>query len=162
MHVRTPGSDRPGGTMTVITTLHGPSLDDPVPGHRRVYARDCSAGASQSDRHGWIMALRELGVVAARFRAVSVLLSGTPSSSRRPSEVWELNANRRAVSGPGPRPFGPRSGAYLYPTRTERSFVDALRKSGPVALRFLTDPQNRYITGVSLDVAGGAHLVMGS
>jgi NAD(P)-dependent dehydrogenase (short-subunit alcohol dehydrogenase family) len=26
----------------------------------------------------------------------------------------------------------------------------------------LTDPQNRYITGVSLDVAGGAHLGMGS
>lgn len=27
---------------------------------------------------------------------------------------------------------------------------------------FLTDPNNRYITGVSLDVAGGAHLGMGS
>lgn len=30
------------------------------------------------------------------------------------------------------------------------------------AALFLTDPQNRYITGVSLDVAGGAHLGMGS
>jgi 3-oxoacyl-[acyl-carrier protein] reductase len=27
---------------------------------------------------------------------------------------------------------------------------------------FLTDPKNRYITGVSLDVAGGAHLGMGT
>lgn len=27
---------------------------------------------------------------------------------------------------------------------------------------FLTDPQNRYITGICLDVAGGAHLGMGS
>jgi NAD(P)-dependent dehydrogenase (short-subunit alcohol dehydrogenase family) len=30
------------------------------------------------------------------------------------------------------------------------------------AVAFLTDPVNRYITGVSLDVAGGAHLGMGS
>jgi len=30
------------------------------------------------------------------------------------------------------------------------------------AALFLTDPRNRYITGVSLDVAGGAHLGMGS
>lgn len=30
------------------------------------------------------------------------------------------------------------------------------------AIRFLTDPLNRYITGVSLDVAGGAHLGIGS
>lgn len=30
------------------------------------------------------------------------------------------------------------------------------------AALFLADPQNRYITGVSLDVAGGAHLGMGS
>lgn len=30
------------------------------------------------------------------------------------------------------------------------------------AIRFLTDADNRYITGVSLDVAGGAHLGMGS
>ncbi len=30
------------------------------------------------------------------------------------------------------------------------------------AISFLTDPMNRYITGVSLDVAGGAHLGMGS
>jgi NAD(P)-dependent dehydrogenase (short-subunit alcohol dehydrogenase family) len=30
------------------------------------------------------------------------------------------------------------------------------------AIGFLTDPTNRYITGVSLDVAGGAHLGMGS
>ena len=30
------------------------------------------------------------------------------------------------------------------------------------AALFLTHPQNRYITGVSLDVAGGAHLGMGS
>lgn len=30
------------------------------------------------------------------------------------------------------------------------------------AALFLTDPLNRYITGVSLDVAGGAHLGMGS
>ncbi|NQX18307.1 SDR family oxidoreductase [Rathayibacter sp. VKM Ac-2857] len=30
------------------------------------------------------------------------------------------------------------------------------------AALFLTDPVNRYITGVSLDVAGGAHLGMGS
>lgn len=30
------------------------------------------------------------------------------------------------------------------------------------AIGFLTDPVNRYITGVSLDVAGGAHLGMGS
>lgn len=30
------------------------------------------------------------------------------------------------------------------------------------AINFLTDPSNRYITGVSLDVAGGAHLGMGS
>jgi 3-oxoacyl-[acyl-carrier protein] reductase len=30
------------------------------------------------------------------------------------------------------------------------------------AALFLTDPENRYITGVSLDVAGGAHLGMGS
>lgn len=30
------------------------------------------------------------------------------------------------------------------------------------AISFLTDPINRYITGVSLDVAGGAHLGMGS
>ncbi|MET4581568.1 NAD(P)-dependent dehydrogenase (short-subunit alcohol dehydrogenase family) [Conyzicola nivalis] len=30
------------------------------------------------------------------------------------------------------------------------------------AISFLTDPSNRYITGVSLDVAGGAHLGMGS
>jgi NAD(P)-dependent dehydrogenase (short-subunit alcohol dehydrogenase family) len=30
------------------------------------------------------------------------------------------------------------------------------------AITFLTDPANRYITGVSLDVAGGAHLGMGS
>lgn len=30
------------------------------------------------------------------------------------------------------------------------------------AIAFLTDPDNRYITGVSLDVAGGAHLGMGS
>jgi NAD(P)-dependent dehydrogenase (short-subunit alcohol dehydrogenase family) len=30
------------------------------------------------------------------------------------------------------------------------------------AIRFLTDPANRYITGISLDVAGGAHLGIGS
>jgi NAD(P)-dependent dehydrogenase (short-subunit alcohol dehydrogenase family) len=30
------------------------------------------------------------------------------------------------------------------------------------AALFLTDPKNRYITGISLDVAGGAHLGMGS
>jgi NAD(P)-dependent dehydrogenase (short-subunit alcohol dehydrogenase family) len=30
------------------------------------------------------------------------------------------------------------------------------------AILFLTDPANRYLTGVSLDVAGGAHLGMGS
>ena len=30
------------------------------------------------------------------------------------------------------------------------------------AIRFLTNPLNRYITGVSLDVAGGAHLGIGS
>lgn len=30
------------------------------------------------------------------------------------------------------------------------------------AIAFLTDPVNRYISGVSLDVAGGAHLGMGS
>lgn len=30
------------------------------------------------------------------------------------------------------------------------------------AIQFLTDPANRYITGVSLDVAGGAHLGIGS
>jgi 3-oxoacyl-[acyl-carrier protein] reductase len=30
------------------------------------------------------------------------------------------------------------------------------------AALFLTDPRNRYITGVSLDVTGGAHLGMGS
>lgn len=30
------------------------------------------------------------------------------------------------------------------------------------AIAFLTDPANRYITGVSLDVAGGAHLGMGT
>lgn len=30
------------------------------------------------------------------------------------------------------------------------------------AALFLTDPKNRYITGVTLDVAGGAHLGMGS
>ncbi|RAM37836.1 SDR family NAD(P)-dependent oxidoreductase [Arthrobacter globiformis] len=30
------------------------------------------------------------------------------------------------------------------------------------AIIFLTDPDNRYITGVSLDVAGGAHLGMGT
>lgn len=30
------------------------------------------------------------------------------------------------------------------------------------AIRFLTDADNRYITGVSLDVAGGAHLGIGS
>jgi NAD(P)-dependent dehydrogenase (short-subunit alcohol dehydrogenase family) len=30
------------------------------------------------------------------------------------------------------------------------------------AIQFLTDVQNRYITGVSLDVAGGAHLGIGS
>jgi NAD(P)-dependent dehydrogenase (short-subunit alcohol dehydrogenase family) len=30
------------------------------------------------------------------------------------------------------------------------------------AILFLTDPDNRYITGVSLDVAGGAHLGMGT
>ncbi|MEX0158650.1 MULTISPECIES: SDR family NAD(P)-dependent oxidoreductase [unclassified Microbacterium] len=30
------------------------------------------------------------------------------------------------------------------------------------AIAFLTDPTNRYITGVSLDVAGGAHLGMGT
>lgn len=30
------------------------------------------------------------------------------------------------------------------------------------AALFLTDPRNRYITGISLDVAGGAHLGMGS
>ena len=30
------------------------------------------------------------------------------------------------------------------------------------AISFLTDPSNRYITGVSLDVAGGAHLGIGS
>ena len=30
------------------------------------------------------------------------------------------------------------------------------------AIRFLADPENRYITGVSLDVAGGAHLGMGT
>ncbi|WP_404434339.1 hypothetical protein [Microbacterium lacus] len=30
------------------------------------------------------------------------------------------------------------------------------------AINFLTDPANRYITGVSLDVAGGAHLGAGS
>lgn len=30
------------------------------------------------------------------------------------------------------------------------------------AIGFLTDPGNRYITGVSLDVAGGAHLGIGS
>ncbi|MFF2486226.1 SDR family NAD(P)-dependent oxidoreductase [Microbacterium sp. NPDC058062] len=30
------------------------------------------------------------------------------------------------------------------------------------AISFLTDPINRYITGVSLDVAGGAHLGVGS
>ncbi|WP_308488647.1 SDR family oxidoreductase [Microbacterium capsulatum] len=30
------------------------------------------------------------------------------------------------------------------------------------AALFLTDPRNRYITGVTLDVAGGAHLGMGS
>jgi NAD(P)-dependent dehydrogenase (short-subunit alcohol dehydrogenase family) len=30
------------------------------------------------------------------------------------------------------------------------------------AALFLTDPRNRYITGVSLDVAGGAHLGMGT
>ena len=30
------------------------------------------------------------------------------------------------------------------------------------AIAFLTDPTNRYITGVSLDVAGGAHLGIGS
>lgn len=30
------------------------------------------------------------------------------------------------------------------------------------AIAFLTDPANRYITGVSLDVAGGAHLGIGS
>lgn len=30
------------------------------------------------------------------------------------------------------------------------------------AALFLTDPRNRYITGVSLDVAGGAHLGIGS
>ena len=30
------------------------------------------------------------------------------------------------------------------------------------AALFLTDPRNRYITGISVDVAGGAHLGMGS
>jgi len=30
------------------------------------------------------------------------------------------------------------------------------------AVAFLTDPANRYVSGVSLDVAGGAHLGMGS
>jgi NAD(P)-dependent dehydrogenase (short-subunit alcohol dehydrogenase family) len=30
------------------------------------------------------------------------------------------------------------------------------------AILFLADPDNRYITGVSLDVAGGAHLGMGT
>jgi 3-oxoacyl-[acyl-carrier protein] reductase len=30
------------------------------------------------------------------------------------------------------------------------------------AALFLTDPKNRYITGITLDVAGGAHLGMGS
>jgi enoyl-[acyl-carrier-protein] reductase (NADH) len=30
------------------------------------------------------------------------------------------------------------------------------------AILFLADPNNRYITGVSLDVAGGAHLGMGT
>lgn len=30
------------------------------------------------------------------------------------------------------------------------------------AALFLTDPRNRYITGITLDVAGGAHLGMGS
>lgn len=30
------------------------------------------------------------------------------------------------------------------------------------AITFLTDRANRYVTGVSLDVAGGAHLGIGS
>ncbi|WP_290369741.1 SDR family oxidoreductase [Arthrobacter sp. Bi83] len=30
------------------------------------------------------------------------------------------------------------------------------------AILFLADPDNRYITGVTLDVAGGAHLGMGT
>jgi NAD(P)-dependent dehydrogenase (short-subunit alcohol dehydrogenase family) len=30
------------------------------------------------------------------------------------------------------------------------------------AILFLADPDNRYITGVSLDVAGGAHLGIGT
>lgn len=41
-----------------------------------------------------------------------------------------------------------------------RRFAEPVEVANAIA--FLTDPANRYISGVSLDVAGGAHLGMGS
>ena len=35
-------------------------------------------------------------------------------------------------------------------------------KGGSTVIAFVTDPANRYLTGLTLDIAGGARLGMGS